>query len=51
MTAEQAEQEFMAELAAGVVPSLRQIRARCHAGPERAKALREHLEGALTAAR
>jgi len=50
MTAEQAEREFMTELASGAVPSLRQIRARCHAGPDRAKALREHLESAAATA-
>jgi hypothetical protein len=44
VTAEDAEQEFMPELASGAVPSLRQIRARLHVGPERAKALRAHLE-------
>ena len=40
-----AETEFMDELAAGTVPSIREIRARLHVGQERGKALREHLAG------
>jgi hypothetical protein len=44
VTAGDAETEFMSELAAGVVPSLRQIRSRLHVGPERAKVLLAHLE-------
>ena len=45
-----AEREFMDELAAGTVPSLRSIRSRMHVGDQRAAALREHMK-ALTAAR
>jgi hypothetical protein len=40
-----AETEFMDELAAGTVPSIREIRARLHVGQDRGKALREHLAG------
>lgn len=50
VTATDAESEFMSELAAGAVPSLRSIRARLHVGPDRAKALREHLEGVTASA-
>lgn len=49
VTAADAESEFMAELAAGAVPSLRQIRARLHVGQDRAKKLREQLEALITA--
>ncbi|HEV2371778.1 MAG TPA: hypothetical protein VGS19_06370 [Streptosporangiaceae bacterium] len=48
MTSEEAEHEFMGELAAGELPSIRQVRARMHVGQDRAKALREHLEQVLT---
>lgn len=44
VTVADAEREFMADLASGTIPSLRQIRARMHVGQERARALREHLE-------
>ena len=44
MSAQDAEREFMADLASGTIPSLRQIRARMHVGQERARAIREHLE-------
>jgi hypothetical protein len=50
VTVESAEREFMAELASGAVPSLRQIRSRMHVGEPRAKALREHLEGVAVSA-
>jgi hypothetical protein len=43
-TAEDAEHEFMAELASGALPSLRSIRARMHVGQGRGRALRDHLE-------
>jgi hypothetical protein len=39
-----AEREFAPELAAGTLPSLRQIRARLHVGQDRARTLRTHLE-------
>jgi hypothetical protein len=39
-----AEREFMAELASGALPSVRQIRERLHVGQNRARQLREHLE-------
>lgn len=48
VTAAEAESEFMAELAAGAVPSLRQIRARLHVGQDRAKKLRDQLEATIT---
>lgn len=44
VTGEDAEREFMAELAAGALPSLRQIRSRLHVGQDRARGLHEHLE-------
>ena len=44
VTAEDAEREFMADMASGAIPSLRSIRARMHVGQERARILREHLE-------
>jgi len=50
VTAEAAEREFMAELASGAVPSVRQIRARMRVGGDRAKALREHLESVAATA-
>ena len=40
---EEAEREFVAEIATGQVPSLYQIRTRLHVGNERAKALRQHI--------
>jgi hypothetical protein len=43
VTALDAEREFMDELAAGAVPSIREVRARMHVGQDRARALREHL--------
>jgi len=43
-TPQDAEREFMPELAAGAVPSIRQIRARAHVGHPRAVELREHLQ-------
>lgn len=49
VTTEVAESEFMSELAAGVVPSQRQIRARLHIGQDRARQLHEHLESVVTA--
>ncbi len=42
-TARDAEEEFAAEIAAGQVPSLYQIRSRLHVGNERAKVLRQHI--------
>jgi Protein of unknown function (DUF2637) len=48
VTAEDAESEFMTELAAGELPSLRQIRARLHVGQDRAGQIRAQLESALT---
>jgi hypothetical protein len=50
VTPEDAEHEFMTDLAAGALPSLRQIRARLHVGQDRAYQIREHLERALTRA-
>ncbi len=38
-----AEREFAAEIAAGQVPTLYQIRTRLHVGNERAKILRQHI--------
>jgi len=49
VTGEDAEREFMADLASSALPSLRQIRARLHVGQDRARQLRAHLE-ALTRA-
>jgi hypothetical protein len=43
-TDEDAEREFMSELASEALPSLRQIRARMHVGQDRAQHIREHLE-------
>jgi hypothetical protein len=43
VTAADAEREFAAELAAGVVPSQRAIRARLHVGQDRARQLHGHL--------
>ena len=42
-TGRDAEEEFAAEIAAGQVPSLYQIRSRLHVGNERAKVLRQHI--------
>jgi hypothetical protein len=42
-TAQDAEQEFAAEIAVGEVPTLYQIRARLHVGNDRAKVLRQHI--------
>lgn len=42
-TGDDAEREFAAEITAGQVPSLYQIRQRLHVGNERAKALRQHI--------
>jgi len=47
VTGEDAEHEFMTELASGTLPSLRTIRSRMRVGGIRAKQLQEHLE-ALT---
>ena len=44
VAAQDAEREFMADLASGTLPSLRSIRARMHVGQDRARAIREHLE-------
>jgi hypothetical protein len=44
VTGQDAEREFVAELAVGALPSLRTIRARLHVGQERARGLLEHLE-------
>lgn len=44
VTAEDAEHEFMTELASGTLPSLRTIRSRLHVGGARAKQFQEHLE-------
>lgn len=41
---EDAEREFMTELATGTVPSIRQVRTRMHVGQDRARALKAHLE-------
>ena len=43
-TTRDAENEFMLELAAGELPSQRQIMSRLHVGPDRAKILLAHLE-------
>ena len=43
VTGEDAEQEFAADIAAGQVPSLYQIRNRLHVGNDKAKALRQHI--------
>jgi hypothetical protein len=43
-TIRDAENEFMLELAAGELPSQRQIMSRLHVGPDRAKILLAHLE-------
>ena len=42
-TGEDAEREFAAEIAAGEIPSLYQIRTRLHVGNDRAKLLRQHI--------
>jgi hypothetical protein len=44
VTAQDAEAEFMSDLASGAVPSIRQVRARMHVGQERATQLHDHLE-------
>jgi hypothetical protein len=44
VTADDAEREFMSELATGALPSIREIRTRLHVGQDRAKELRAHLE-------
>jgi hypothetical protein len=49
VTAESAEAEFAAELAAGEIPSIRKIRAVLHVGQDRARELQAHL-GMLTPA-
>jgi hypothetical protein len=48
VTQADAEAEFMAELAAGDVPSVREIKRRLHVGDTRASALRGHLESVST---
>ncbi|HVB45597.1 MAG TPA: hypothetical protein VNF47_23220 [Streptosporangiaceae bacterium] len=50
VTAEDAEAEFMADLASGAVPSLRAIRSRLHVGQDRASQIQSHL-AAVSAAR
>jgi hypothetical protein len=50
VTAEDAEREFMGELASGAIPSIRQVRARLHVGDDRAKVLAEHLRQLVPAA-
>lgn len=50
VTPEDAEREFMSEVAAGALPSIREVRGRLHVGQDRAQELRQHLE-ALTTAR
>jgi phage/plasmid primase-like uncharacterized protein len=47
VTGDDAEREFMSELASGALPSLRQIRSRMHVGQDRARQIRDHLEGML----
>lgn len=49
VTAEDAESEFMTELAAGRVPSLRAIRSRLHVGQDRATEIKSHLSAITTA--
>lgn len=49
VTATEAGSEFMSELAAGALPSIRQIRARLHVGQERARQLREQMEALVSA--
>ncbi len=49
VSATDAESEFMSELAAGALPSIRQIRARLHVGQDRARALHAHLESLTSA--
>ena len=49
VTPEDAEREFMSELAAGTLPSIREVRARLHVGQDRATELRQHLETLTTA--
>ena len=44
VSAQDAESEFMADLASGAVPSIRQVRARMHVGQPRATELHAHLE-------
>lgn len=44
VTAQDAESEFMAELASGAVPSIRQVRSRMHVGQPRAVELHGHLQ-------
>jgi hypothetical protein len=48
VTARDAETEFMAELAAGAVPSIRQIRARLHVGQDRARQLHGQMEALVS---
>lgn len=43
VSGEDAEREFAAEIAAGKIPSLYQIRTRLHVGNDRAKLLRQHI--------
>lgn len=44
VTGEDAEHEFMTDLAAGTLPSIRQVRARMHVGHDRARVLHDHLQ-------
>jgi hypothetical protein len=48
-SAQDAESEFMSELASGALPSQRQIRARLHVGQDRARQLHEHLTSVAAA--
>jgi hypothetical protein len=48
-TVTDAESEFMLELAAGAVPSIRQFRARMHIGQDRARVLHKHLAALVSA--
>jgi len=49
VTPEDAEREFMSDLAAGAPPSIREVRARLRVGQDRATELREHLNTLITA--
>lgn len=48
MSALDAEREFMSELAAGALPSQRQIRDRMHVGQDKAREFHAHLETVTT---
>jgi hypothetical protein len=51
VTTESAEARFAADLAAGTVPSVRQIKAELHVGQDRARDLRDHLTAVADARR